>query len=417
MTTTTGNTAIIRTAFRGLDDEAVDLLKQVAVRRTFDQGAVLCKEGEPGDSFYVITGGRVVITRDVEGNDEDFVVGFLGPGGFFGEMSLVTGEMRSATVTAIMDTDVLEITKEYFDEVFNSSPAMARNILETLSRIIRETDQRAIDELQAQNEELAQAYAELEAAQADRIARAALEAQLDVAARAQRSLLPRDLPVVPGFEFGARFEPARQIGGDFYGVGEMKDGRVSVFVADVSDKGAHAALFMAVARTLFLTEQHHYIEPLEVVQAVHRGLIEASNYDMFVTAVYGLLDIEQRTFRYVRAGHDEPILIRADGEAEFLGGTGRFLGLWAEPAPVFDEETITFNPGDTLILYSDGVTDMRDPENQPYGRDRVMEVARSLRMYDADRIAKSIYNVVQQHRAGVEAFDDFTLLVIRAKNA
>jgi serine phosphatase RsbU (regulator of sigma subunit) len=412
---TTGNTSIIRSAFRGLDDESVNLLKEVAVRRTVPPDTVLCKEGEPGDAFYVITSGRAVITKKMEGDDDDFVVGFVPPGGFFGEMSLVTGESRAATVTTLMESDILEITKEYFDQVFNSSPALARNILETLSRIIRETDQRAIEELEAQNQELAQAYAELEAAQSDRIARAALEAQLDVAARAQRSLLPNTLPQIEGFDFAARFEPARQIGGDFYGVSPLANGQVSALIADVSDKGAHAALFMAVARTLFLTEQHHWVEPLDVVKAVHRGLLEASNYEMFVTAIYGLIDPDTRSFRYVRAGHDEPILIRANGERDYLGGRGRFLGLWATPEPVFDEEQIQLESGDLLLLYSDGVTDMRNPKNESFGRDKVADVAKSLRMHEADRIAKSIYNVVQQHRAGADAFDDFTLLVIKAE--
>jgi serine phosphatase RsbU (regulator of sigma subunit) len=351
----------------------------------------------------------------MEGTDEDFVLGFLGMGGYFGEMALITGEARSATVTTIMDTVVLEITKDDFDRVFSSSPAMARNILETLIKIIRDTDERAIEDLEASNEELAAAYQELAAAQADRIAKAALEAQLEVAAKAQRSLLPTTLPQVSNFEFAARFEPARQIGGDFYDVQLRPDGKVSLLVADVSDKGAHAALFMAVTRTLFLTEGRHFNEPVEVAMAVHNGLIEASTYDMFVTALFGILDPQTRVLRYVRGGHDEPILIRADGEASFLGGKGRFLGLWADPGPVFEEQQITLNSGDCLLLYSDGVTDMRNPAGDSFGRDRVLEVARSLRIYDADRIARSIYNTVQQYRVGVEAFDDFTLLVIRAK--
>lgn len=411
----TGATAVIRSAFKGLPQETVDLLKAVGLHRSYPPNSVLCREGDPASTFYVIMNGRVVITRELEGADEDFVLGFLGTGGYFGEMALIDEGQRAATVTTLIETDLLEITKEHFDQVFLSSPAMARNILETLIRTVRETDQRAIEDLEAQNVELAQAYADLEAAQADKIARAALEAQLEVAGRAQRSLLPTELPYVPGFQFAAQFEPARHVGGDFYDIRLLDSGEVSMLIADVSDKGPHAALFMAVARTLFLTEGNHYREPLAVINAVHSGLVLASNYDMFVTALYGVLDPQTGIFRYVRAGHDEPLFIHRDGEAELLGGKGRFLGLWSEPAPHFEERQIQFQSGDCLILYSDGVTDMRNGEGVGYGRDNVMAFVRSIRQYGAERIAQSIYHVVQQHRGEAEAFDDFTLLVIRAE--
>jgi serine phosphatase RsbU (regulator of sigma subunit) len=291
---------------------------------------------------------------------------------------------------------------------------MARSILQTLAHTVSETDRRAIEDLEARNAELAKAYAELEAAQADRIAKAALEAQLEVAAKAQRSLLPTHLPVVPGIQFAAQFEPARHVGGDFYDVHPMEDGCVSVLVADVSDKGAHAALFMAVARALFLAEQHHHRDPVDVAMAVHHGLLEASNYDMFVTAFYAVIDPHTRSLRYVRAGHDEPLLVRQNGDTEFLGGRGRFLGLWPEFEPVFEERQITLEPGDCLVIYSDGVTDMRNPAGQPFGRERLRQLVSTIRLYDAERIAKSIYSGVQQHRNYTEAFDDFTLVVVRA---
>jgi sigma-B regulation protein RsbU (phosphoserine phosphatase) len=412
--TRTGHTDVIHRAFKGLDEPAVDMLRHFAVKKTYPANHVLCDEGQVAETLFVVMSGRVVISRNIEG-DEDFVLGVLGPGGFFGEMALLTGEARAATVTTIMETDVLEITKEQFEQVFSASPAMARTILQTLAHTITETDKRAIEDLEARNAELASAYAELEAAQADRIAKAALEAQLEVAAKAQRSLLPMQLPSVPGFQFAAQFEPARHIGGDFYDAKQLDDGSVSVLVADISDKGAHAALFMAVARALFLTEQKHSSAPADVAMAVHRGLLEASNYDMFVTAFYGVLDPDSRVLRYVRAGHDEPILVRRNGDTELLTGRGRFLGLWPEFEPVFEERQIVFEPGDCLVIYSDGVTDMRSPSGEPFGRERLKQVVRGVRLYDAERIARSIYSGVQRHRDYAEAFDDFTLVVVRAE--
>lgn len=409
----TGNTDFIQAAFKGLEKDAIDMLRNFAVRRSFPPNTIIWAEGDSAETMYVITAGRVVVSHNMEGDDQEFVLGMIGPGGFFGEMALLTGETRAATITTMMETETLEITKSQFEEVFAASPSMARSILQTLVRTVRETDKRAIEDLEARNTELAQAYTELETAQADRIARAGLEAQLEVASKAQRSLLPTTLPTVAGFQFAAKFEPAKHIGGDMYDIHLLGDGRVSVLLADVSDKGAHAALFMAVTRTLFLTESHYLSDPVEVVRAVHHGLIEASNYDMFVTAIYGILDPQTRIFRYVRAGHDEPIYVLKNGEASFLGGRGRFLGLWPDFEPVFDEQQVTLDPGDCLVIYSDGVTDMRNAQGDIFGRDSVLNLVRTIRMYDAERIAGSIYGAVQQHRGSADAFDDFTLVVMR----
>ena len=148
---------------------------------------------------------------------------------------------------------------------------------------------------------------------------------------------------------------------------------------------------------------------------MHNGLIQASSYDMFVTAVYGVLDPATGIFRYVRAGHDEPLWVKKDGSAQFLGGRGRFLGLWPDVEPSFEEQSIQLEQGDCLIIYSDGVTDMRNPQGESYGRERMCSLVKNLRIYDADRIARSIYNAVHEHRDTAEAFDDFTLLVLRAE--
>lgn len=410
----TGHTAVFKRAFKGLDLQALNMLRRVAVKRSYPAKTVLAREGEPADTLYLIASGQVVITRKLEGSDEDFVLGYLDAGQYFGEMAVITEEPRTATATTLADTDVLEITKEHFEQIFAASPAMARSILDTLIGIIRETDQRAIQDLERRIRELSDAYRGLEQAQADRIERAALEAQLDVAARAQRSLLPAHLPEVPGYEFAALFEPARRIGGDFYDVRVLKDGRVAVVLADVSDKGPHAALFMAVARTLFLTEARHSVDPRKVMYAVHKGLIDSSAYNMFVTAIYGLLDPVAGTFCYARAGHERPLFAGHDGSVRFLEGEGRFLGLWHETDPIFEEREIAIEDHDTVILYSDGVLDMRNEKSVPFGREALAGLAHGLRERPADEIAHGIYNVVQQHRGRAEAFDDFTLLVLRA---
>jgi sigma-B regulation protein RsbU (phosphoserine phosphatase) len=244
---------------------------------------------------------------------------------------------------------------------------------------------------------------------------AALEHQLELAAAAQRSMLPTRLPEVPGLQFAAQFEPARHVGGDFYDVCYLETGHLGVLLADVSDKGVHAALFMGVARTLFLRESMEYENPVDVVSAVHHTLVGASSSNMFVTALYGVLELETRTFRYVRAGHDEPLLVTADGAVSFLGGQGRALGMTLGGPPVFQEQALALGSGDCLVIYSDGVTDMRNPAGESFGPERLAQLVVDLRAGGADQISQGIYDAVQRHRGAAEAFDDFTLLVIKVE--
>ena len=357
--------------------------------------------------------GQVEIRRRTEGAAEDLVIGTLGPGGSFGEMALITGANRAATVVTTQPTETLEIHKSDFDRLLHSGRTLMQGILEALIEMMRATDEEAIAQLNARNAALEDAYRKLERAQADRIARAALEAQLEVAADAQRSLLPETLPEVPGIEIAACFEPARQVGGDFYDVRTLPDGRVGLVVADVSDKGAPAALFMAVAQTLCRAEQNRGQKPADVARAVHEGLLATSSYEMFVTTLIGVLDPQTRSLRYVRCGHDEPLLVHPDGRTVDLGGKGRFLGMLNDPPPSFESCEVVLAPGDVLLLFSDGVTDMQNPGEELFGRQRLIEVVREARGEAAGEIADRVHGAVREHRGEAEAFDDFTLVVLR----
>lgn len=405
----------IQTTFPSLSPADAEAIEQVATRRNHPADTILCREGDPGETFYMIVTGRVEIRRRTEGKAEDLIIGSLGPGGSFGEMALITGANRAATVVTTEPTETLEIHKGDFDRLLQSGRALMRGILEALIEMMRATDEEAIAQLNARNAALEEAYRELERAQADRIARAALEAQLEIAAEAQRSLLPEALPEVSGIEIAARFEPARQIGGDFYDVRILPDGRVGLVVADVSDKGAPAALFMAVAQTLCRAEQNRGRAPVEVARAIHEGLLLTSSYEMFVTTLIGVLDPETRSLRYVRCGHDEPLLVHPDGSTVDLGGNGRFLGMLNDPPPSFEPCEIVLAPGDVLLLFSDGVTDMQSPGEKLFGRERLIEVVREARGEMASEIAERVHRAVVEHRAGAEAFDDFTLLVVRIR--
>lgn len=408
----TGRTQVIKQAFQGLDSDGLDVFREHAEERVYPADHILCHEGEHEDLMYIIDSGRVIITQAID-EDDDRILAFRGPGHYFGEMSLITGAPRSATIKTVEETTVLEVSRDTFEKVFAASPSLARSLLRTVIMNTREADQSAIRDLRAQNDELEQAYNDLREAQEDLVAAERLERELEIAGEVQRSLLPDRLPDVPGFTFAARTQPARHVGGDVYDVMLLPDGQIALLLADVSDKGVHASLLMAVTRTLFRTQARHQPDPVSVVRAVHDGLMDVSTSDMFVTAFYGVLDPASGRVRYVRAGHDEPLRVRADGNSEFLGGKGRFLGMLPEP-PIADEQQITLEPGDSLVIYSDGVTDMTNPTGEPYGVANLERAVVAHRDGDAEAIAAAIVDGVNQHRLHRENFDDMTLVVVRA---
>ena len=407
-----GRSDQIQSAFNGLDEETLATLRRHAEMKTYPADAILVHEGEVEDRMYVVTRGRVVITQAI-GPSDDRVLAFRGPSSYFGEMALLTDQRRSASVRTVVETEVMEVTKEIFDMVLRSSPLFARSLLRTVILNLREADRAVIADLKAQQEELARAYEGLREAQEGIVAKERMQRELEIAGDVQRSLLPGKLPDVANFEFAARFEPASSVGGDFFDVMMLPDGKVGVLLADVSDKGAHAALFMAVTRTLFRTEARRQSDPVAVLQAVHDGLLDVSTSDMFVTALYGILDLETRLFRYGRAGQDEPLWVTSAGEASFLGGKGRFLGMWPGE-PVLEERLLEFGEGDCLVVYSDGVTDMTDPSGEEFGRERLEGVVRQLRARSAEEIAEGLFERLQDHRKTAESFDDVAFVIVRA---
>ncbi|MCP4514925.1 MAG: SpoIIE family protein phosphatase, partial [Delftia sp.] len=164
---------------------------------------------------------------------------------------------------------------------------------------------------------------QLQAAQVELVQKERLEREMELARQVQQSVLPKVFPTVPGYTFAARNRPARQVGGDFYDVFPLDADRLGLVIADVSDKGMPAALYMALTRSLLLAEARRESSPRAVLNNVHRLLLELGEQDMFVTVFYGVVEAQQLV--YARAGHDHPMLLR-QGVTRPLGGEGMFLG-------------------------------------------------------------------------------------------
>jgi len=408
----TSTAGVFQRAFIGLEDGVLEELRQLAERKSYPAGYILCHQGEREHIFYILVSGRVVVTQTLE-DGEERMLGVRGPNEYFGEFGLLDNRPRMANVTTLVPSVVIEVTEETFDHIIEESPAIAYAMMRRILQTLRVIDNSAIEDLQAKNEALRSAYEELQSAQEALIEKQRLERELEIAADVQRTLLPAHLPEHLDFRHAAFLEPARRVGGDFYDVIELDDEHLGILIADVADKSVQAALFMAVSRTLFLVESKRSLSPSEVALAVHRGMFAVAPVaDTFVTAFYGVLHRPSGQLNYVIAGHERPLLVRPGKGIAALEGQGRFLGMM--PDLNLDEYCTAIQPGDKLVLFSDGVSDAENPEGENYGVGRLRTLLRNYYAGDANSLVEAIRSDIARWRQNAPQFDDLTLLVVEA---
>lgn len=258
---------------------------------------------------------------------------------------------------------------------------------------------------------LREKIAQLEAAQEGLAAKERLDRELELARTVQQNMLPHQFPLVAGLKFYARNEPARQVGGDFYDVFLLDENRVGLVIADVSDKGMPAALFMALTRSLVRAEAQNEPSPEQVLRRVHRLLLELAEPTQFVTLFYAVLNVHDHTLTYVRAGHDYPLVIRAD-EVITIRGVGTMLGLLDEREIVLHEQQMVLEHGDRLVLYTDGLTDAINADSELFDRARLRQVAIDNFSAPIEQMGDALFDAVQAYQGDMDQFDDMTLLIV-----
>jgi serine phosphatase RsbU (regulator of sigma subunit) len=377
-------------------------------------GDYIFREGDPGNSLYVVMTGQLEIVL-AAGTANEMFLRHCGVGEYVGEMSLIMPKgIRTASVRASKDSRVWVLTREKFNECLQRWPYLAYAMVEILSERLDSSNELAFHDLVAKNQALQKAYDELKEAQDQLIEKERLERELQVAADIQLSILPDVLPDTEEFSFGARILPARQVGGDFYDVFELKDHRIGVLIGDVADKGVPSALFMARAHALIMAEADIGATPAEVMNLVNTHITRLQKSTQFVTVLYGILDLKTREFSYARAGHEPPLILHADGTVERMPHSpGMAIGLW-EPVTL-DEKSVKLVAGDTLILYTDGMTDCRDPKGEAFGLERIKRTLGDLAKQNAQQICNTLLETLQSYQDGSKQDDDVTLVAVKAK--
>jgi sigma-B regulation protein RsbU (phosphoserine phosphatase) len=232
-----------------------------------------------------------------------------------------------------------------------------------------------------------------------------------LARQIQQTFIPESLPQFADWDLAARWKTARQVGGDFYDVFELPNGQLGLFIADVADKGVPAALFMALTRTLVHAAVIEAETPADAMKRVNDLLIPDTRQGMFVTAVYAVLDMDKRELTYVNAGHNPPLWVKPNGEVERLTRTAIALGVvTGEPV---NQCTIKFESGDSLFLYTDGLTESFNIDGVFFGEDRLLEAIKCTTCYSASELLDVVEKALLDFVQDMPPADDLTMLVLR----
>ena len=239
-----------------------------------------------------------------------------------------------------------------------------------------------------------------------------MDGELEMASRVQSSLIPQELPQILGWDFAARWVPARQVSGDFYDYFPVEGGKTGMVIADVVDKGMPASLFMAYSRSIIRASMASAANPHEGIEAVNRLICADDAYGMFLTLVFAEVFPKSGQVTYVNAGHNPPLLYHCESdELSELGRTGMLVGVDAEAS--YEGRQLVLESGDFIVLYTDGITEAINLQEQLFGMERLRSVVREFRNSTADGIASGIQQAIEDFTASMQQFDDITLLVIR----
>ena len=200
------------------------------------------------------------------------------------------------------------------------------------------------------------------------VERERIEQELRVARLIQQTLLPKEIPELPGWQISSYYQPAREVGGDFYDFLYFEDGRMGIVIGDVTDKGVPAALVMATTRSILRSTAHASISPGKVLEQANDLLHPDIPPKMFVTCLYAILDPVSGHLEYANAGHDLPHW-RHNGKVTELRATGMPLGLM--PEMFYEEKEVTLGAGDSVLFYSDGLVEAHNPQREMFGFPRL----------------------------------------------
>lgn len=244
-----------------------------------------------------------------------------------------------------------------------------------------------------------------------------LETELELATKVQQALLPQQVPEIPGLELAAFSRPAEIVGGDYFDFFRFRDGAHGLVIGDVAGHGMSASLLMASLQASLRTLVSDYEAPAEVVRRLNLLFCHNIHLTKFVTLFLARFDPQTYELTYCNAGHNPPLLFRAQSNGKdllsYLHPTGAAIGLVEEFQ--FEAETVTLSPGDILLLYTDGVTEAINPQEEEFGQERLVELVRHGSHWSAQELIQELRHRLQVFSHGQPLADDITIVACKIK--
>lgn len=305
-----------------------------------------------------------------------------------------------------VDPDLRAVVVSAYGDMQNIRTAMNRGAFDFLTKPIDFKDLKVTIERSLRNLKI------WRAALKDRDRLVSIRNELDLASQMQQSILPKQFPSNRHYDVHCTMNAAKEVGGDFYDLVVLPGGRLGVAIADVSGKGVPAALFMMSTRTLLKGAEIGWSDPGQVLGQVNDVLSQDNAAMMFVTLLYSILDPPSGRFSYACGGHDPPLLVHADGSCEFLQHSGG-MALGVFRGADYQCRTVQLSPGDTLVLFTDGVTEAQNTKGEQFGMERLEAVFSSAPPASAERANAAVVSAVSEFVGGAAQFDDLTCAAVR----
>ena len=309
-----------------------------------------------------------------------------------------------------VDPNVRSIIVSAYGDMENIRTAMNRGAFDFVTKPIDFKDLRVTIDRTLQH------LMEWREALASRDQLVVLQNELSVASKMQQSILPTHFPETSDYQVFANMEPARSVGGDFFDLASLDNDRLGVTVADVSDKGVPAALFMMSTRTLIKGAAIGSTGPGDVLREVNNLLYADNETEMFVTVLYAEYNPHSGEFVYASGGHDPPLLVKPDGTSTSLPLTGG-IALGLLPELDYRQNSVVLAPGDTIVLYTDGVSEAMDGDEEQFGLVRLREAMAANPGQDAEAANQTVFQAVREFVGDTPPSDDITCLTFRRKRS
>jgi sigma-B regulation protein RsbU (phosphoserine phosphatase) len=240
-----------------------------------------------------------------------------------------------------------------------------------------------------------------------------MEDELLIAREIQKGLLPDKLPAIAGFASSAINISSKQVGGDYYDIIPISESKYVIAIGDVSGKGTPASLLMANLQATIRALVPLDLSLAELTKRVNDLICDNTGADRFITFFWGIIDTKDKSLNYVNAGHNPPYIFRANGKIDRLDKGGIILGVMKAIIP-YQEDWVKFDKNDVLLLFTDGVSEAMDKNNQEYGEDRLEKISKESLSLPTDAILSNIVNSVKEHSKDTTQSDDITMIVVKA---